>query len=201
MAVVVLGILLYQFQVETSKRNTRKAEQQSKVEAKAAYINPDNWKTYKNSQYNFEFKYPNNFLVEDPKALACSAPIDMVGPKVCPFINIKAGNFVDWKVGGDNNKNAFMEKKEMNSVFFCQSFGITDNTIYFAVKPENGNCFVVSLKLVASEDCDTLVNPCARGADADCPIAYQQSRSDCWDKIDSKDQIIKKLSGTFKFTK
>ena len=119
-----------------------------------------NWKTYTNTEYGFQFKYPDNFLYQQ-STIKSSACIQ----NECPYID-RSGNIVDGTGQEDNISQGFvkqMDKMMANgknicykamgdpaagSIYYGHYFFITHNQkcfeLYFATKLTN--CGVYGFK-------------------------------------------------------
>ncbi len=169
-----------------------------------------NWLTHKNSEYGFEFKYPDGFfdLNQQPQAFAGDCNYD-VFPGQCPDISdIVAKNFSEqggnlkaiesnilspgyWDVDG--------QKQTINNVQYClyatgdAATGHAFNYYYY-VTVKNQKCLVAYLA-VTTVNCDFYLPLEAGNAE------QKKNYDDCVATNESQPKILDKIISTFQFSR
>ena len=168
-----------------------------------------NWKTETNTQFGFQFKYPDNFFAvnQEPQILVGDCNLD-ASKNSCPNIN----NIViaeQVSAGGDVNaiksnlsytgywKNPNGEKSTINNVPYClyqtedAAMMHTYNSYYYATIV-GGQCLVVNLN-TSTTNCDAYL-PIETGN-----TEQQQNYNDCVSTNKSQPDILSQIVSTFKF--
>jgi len=158
-----------------------------------------NWKTYTNTQYGFEFKYPSEFFYWEPKTLVGDCNYN-VFPDQCPNINNIVAN-EQIAEGGDssaiqNNIQYFPkgEKTTINGTNFClyKTGEGAMGSMYFYnyyTTIKNQKCFVIQL-VTRLTNCG-VYGTIGEKAYEDC-ILYNET---------TYPQKLNQLLSTFTFTK
>lgn len=156
------------------------------------------WKTYSNSEYGFELKYPENFFDENqqPRLLAgdCS-----LAPNKCPNINDIVARDLSTTITQDYWDNPDGAKQTINNVDYClyatgdAATGHAFNYYYFATV-KNNKCLVVYLA-TSTENCDFYL-PLEEGN-----TEQAQNYNNCIKKTREQPQLLDQIISTFKFSK
>jgi hypothetical protein len=176
-----------------------------------AVVDPTaNWKIETNTQFGFEFKYPDNFFAvnQEPQILIGDCNTE-VFPDSCPNIN----NIVIQEqvvAGGDINaiksnlsypsywKNPIGEKSTINNVPYClyQTEGAAMmhefNSYYYATVVGN-QCLVVNLN-TSTTNCDAYL-PLETGN-----TEQANNYNNCITTNKNQPDILSQIVSTFKFT-
>lgn len=105
---VVGGVLAYQYYWQPEEPQHQSTVPVIKDETAA-------WQTYRNEEYGFEIKYPNDFLYQDPVAKELTARFDK-----CPYIN-RDGKIIENPKESDLRQNfvSKMNEKKTNDFSYC----------------------------------------------------------------------------------
>lgn len=152
-----------------------------------------NWQTYTNSQYGFEFRYPDNFFDtgHEPKVLAKDCNYSNL-PAICPNINIVAAGSIT-----SNVENPQIRKIMINGNDYCvyqMSDGAAGHVYYYDyyATVKNQKCLVVELDTSAA-NCDNYL-PIESGN-----TQQKQNYESCVTKNSERPNILSRIVSTFTF--
>lgn len=155
--------------------------------------NTVNWNTFKDTQYWFELKYPNDFfdIWHEPKTLSWTCNVSDF-PNSCPNINNIVTDLTYY-----NNWNNTWKILTINNTPYClyqvseAATGHIYNYYYYTTVKQN-KCFIVSLE-TSSTNCDFYL-PLEENN-----IEQKQNYEKCINKNKNQPEILKDIVNSFRF--